>query len=181
MKPILPTSLSIALGAAAVLAMAAPAHAQLSSKSDAPIDVTADEYEIIQSTCRTTWTGDAEAVQADSRLRAKILRTFMAQTTKPGSADKQCGDLNRLEAEGAVYYVTPQQRVRGDAAVYDAASETITVTGDVVAVQGQNVMRGNRMVYNVKTGEGHVTGNARGKNAAGRPRAVLYPSKKTTP
>jgi lipopolysaccharide export system protein LptA len=77
MKPILPTSLLTA----AVLALAAPAHAQLSNKSDAPIDVTADEYEIIQSACRTTWTGDAEAVQADSRLRARVLRTFMTQTT----------------------------------------------------------------------------------------------------
>lgn len=177
MKPFLSTSLL----ATAILAIAAPAYAQLSSKSDAPIDVTADEYEIIQSACRTTWTGDAEAVQADSRLRARVLRTFMAQTTKPGSADKQCGDLNRLEAEGQVYYVTPQQRVRGDNAVYDAATETITVTGDVVVVQDQNVTRASRIVYNVKTGEAKVTGASRGKNAAGRPRAVLYPSKKTTP
>jgi lipopolysaccharide export system protein LptA len=177
MKPILPTSLL----AAAVLAIAAPAQAQLSSKSDAPIDVTADEYEIIQSACRTTWTGDAEAVQADSRLRARILRTFMTQTTKPGSAEKSCGDLSRLEAEGSVYYVTPQQRIRGDNAVYDAVNETLVVTGDVVAVQGQDVTRANRMVYNVKTGELRVTGTGKGKNAAGRPRAVIYPSKKTTP
>jgi len=177
MKPILSTSLL----AAAMLVLAAPAQAQLSNKSDAPIDVTADEYEIIQSACRTTWTGDAEAVQADSRLRARVLRTFMSQTTKPGSAEKQCGDLNRLEAEGSVYYVTPQQRVRGDNAVYDAASETITITGDVIAVQDQNVTRASRIVYNVKTGEARVTGTAKGRNAAGRPRAVLYPSKKTTP
>ncbi len=41
--------------------------------------------------------------------------------------------------------------------------------------------RASRIVYNVKTGEAKVTGAAKGRNAAGRPRAVLYPSKKTTP
>jgi lipopolysaccharide export system protein LptA len=71
--------------------------------------------------------------------------------------------------------------VRGDNAVYDAASETITVTGDVVVVQDKNVTRASRIVYNVKTGEAKVTGGSRGKNATGRPRAVIYPSKKTTP
>ena len=87
-----------------------------------------------------------------------------------------CGDLQRLEAEGAVYYVTPQQRIRGDAAVYDAGSETIVMTGDVVAAQGQNVLRGSRMVVNVKTGEGRMEGSGKGRGSNNRPRGVFYPS-----
>ena len=46
---------------------------------------------------------------------------------------------------------------------YDAASTTITITGDVTAVDGQNVMRGAKMVYNTQTGEGHVEGGASAK------------------
>ena len=84
-----------------------------------------------------------------------------------------------MEASGSVYYVTPQQRVRGDAATYDAGSETVTMTGDVIAVQGENVLRGTRMVFNTKTGEGRMVGNATGRNAQGRPRGVFYPSKKS--
>jgi lipopolysaccharide export system protein LptA len=169
--------------AAALLAIAAPASAQLAKGQDGPIDITADEFEVVQSSCRSTWTGNAEALQGDARLRASTLRAFMQPKAsgKPGSTENSCGDLLRLEAEGSVYYVTPQQRVRGDAAVYDATTETIVMTGDVVAVQDQNVLRGARMVFNSKTGEGKMTGSSRGKNAAGRPRAVLYPSKKTTP
>jgi len=48
------------------------------------------------------------------------------------------------------------------------------MTGDVVAVQGQNVLRGNRMVFNTQTGEGHMVGTGGGA----RPRGVFYPAKK---
>jgi lipopolysaccharide export system protein LptA len=87
-----------------------------------------------------------------------------------------CGALKRIEAHGSVYYVSPQQRVHGDDAVYDAASDTITVTGQVVAVQGQNVITGTRMVINNQTGEGHMEGEAKGRNQPGRVRSVIYPN-----
>jgi hypothetical protein len=45
----------------------------------------------------------------------------------------------------------------------------------VVAVRGQNVLRGDRMVLNNRTGEGHMEGNAVGRNKADRPRGVFYP------
>lgn len=169
------------LACAAVLAAAAPAAAQLSRSSDGPIDVTADELEVQQSNCVSIWRGNAEALQGDSRLRANVMRMFMAKgASKPGAAGG-CGELTRLEAEGGVYYVTPQQRVRGDNGVYDATNETVVLTGDVVAVQGQNVLRGSRMVFNTRTGEGKMEGSARGRNQTARPRGVFYPSKKSNP
>jgi Uncharacterized protein conserved in bacteria len=173
--------LSIALLAA--LALSAPAAAQLAQNTDAPIDMTADELEVAQSACTSTWRGNAEALQGNARLRANVIRTFFDSkpASKPGAAGGGCGDLRRLEAEGGVYYVTPQQRVRGDNAVYDARTETIVLTGDVVAVQGQNVLRGSRMVFNVNTGEGKMEGSAKGRNQAARPRGVFYPSKKSNP
>ena len=52
-------------------------------------------------------------------------------------------------------------------------ADTVIMTGDVVAVQGENVLRGERMVYNTKTGQGQMQGGAKGgKN---RPRGVFYP------
>jgi lipopolysaccharide export system protein LptA len=165
---------------AAALFAAAPAWAQLARNSDAPVDITADELEVAQSACSSVWRGNAEALQADSRLRANVLKAFF-QTRGGRSGTSACGDLVRMEAEGAVYYVTPQQRVRSDAAVYDAVADTLVMTGDVVAVQGQNVLRGTRMVIDLKTNHGRMTGGATGRNQASRPRGVFYPSKKTEP
>jgi lipopolysaccharide export system protein LptA len=171
---------SIALAAAL---LAGPvAHAQgLGPNSDGPVDITADELEVQNKACVSVWRGRAEALQGQARLRANVLRAFFA--TKGGggaSGTGACGDLLRMEAEGQVYYVTAKdERVRGDAATYDANAETVTMTGDVIAVQGQNVLRGSRMVFNTRTGEGRMVGGATGRNAGNRPRGVFYPAKKT--
>jgi lipopolysaccharide export system protein LptA len=158
------------------LATAAPALAQLASRSDAPVDITADELEVVNGQCQAIWKGKAEALQDTTRLRADVLKIFnKAGTPKPGAAaGSNCGDMERMEATGSVYYVTPQQKVRSDAAVYEAASTTITMTGNVVAVQGSNVLTGDRMVFNTQTGAGQMQGGT-GKGGKVRPRGVFYP------
>jgi lipopolysaccharide export system protein LptA len=170
-----------ALLALAAAAPAAAQSAQPAQSSNLPIDITADELEVQNSQCISIWRGSAEALQDKSRLRADVLTAHFqpkgaAQPAAGSSAN--CGDLVSLEAKGAVYYVRgPDQRVRGDAAFYDATKDTITMTGDVIAVQGQNVLRGTRMVINNKTGEGQMQGQNTGRNKAGRVRGVFYPSK----
>ena len=170
----------LSLSAALVGALlAGPAAAQLAANSNAPVDITADELETTNSACTSIWRGHAEALQADTRLRADTLTAEFA--LKPGGKTGACGDLQRMRAEGSVYYVTPQQKVHGDVAVYEAASNTLTVTGDVVATQGMNVLRGSRMVFNTETGQGRMEGGATGRNKANRPRAVFYPKQSNTP
>jgi lipopolysaccharide export system protein LptA len=170
----------MALGSALLAAaLAGPAAAQLASGSNAPVDITADELETSNGACTSTWRGHAEALQATSRLRADVLTTDFAP--KGSGQAGACGDLVRLHAEGSVYYVTPAQKVHGDAAVYEAASDTLTVTGDVVATQGPNVLRGSRMVFNTRTGQGRMEGGASGRNKANRPRGVFFPKKSDAP
>ena len=168
--------------AAAALLAAQPAAAQLAANSNAPVDITADELEVVQGQCASFWKGSAEALQDTSRLRADVLRAFFVPKPKgtapapagAAASSSACGDLLRMEAEGSVYYVTPDQRVRSNKAVYEANTDTITMTGDVVAVQGQNVLRGDKMVFNTKSGQGQVMGGG-GKGGKSRPRGVFYP------
>ena len=164
---------------AATALLAGPSLAQIATHSKAPVDVVADTVETSNSGCTATYTGSAEALQDNARLRADVLRLFLkpgGKPAKPGTTSSGCGDMERMEAEGSVYYVTPDQRVRANKAVYEAGSTTITMTGDVVAVRGQNVMRGDKMVFNTDTGAGQVTGTAKGRGAKDRPRGVFYPS-----
>ncbi|HEY0648462.1 LptA/OstA family protein [Phenylobacterium sp.] len=169
--------------AAVLAAGAGPTHAQgLGPNSKGPIDITADELEVQNKVCISTWKGKAEALQGEARLRADLIRAHFETKAGSGGATGtgSCGDLIKMDAEGNVYYVTSKnQRVRGDVGVYDAQNETVTLTGDVVAVQDQNVLRGTRMVFNTKTGEGRMVGSATGPNAKSRPRGVFYPSKKS--
>ena len=179
MKSLLPTAV-LAIGLLAGPLSLGAAHAQqLGPNAKGPVDIAADELEVQNKACTSTWSGKAEALQGEARLRAdKIKATFEPKAGASGATGTgACGDLIRMEAHGSVFYVTAKdQRVRGDDAVYEAGSDTVTMTGDVVAVQGQNVLRGSRMVFNTQTGEGHMVGGG-----GARPRGVFYPSKKEKP
>ena len=163
---------------ALAMGLAGPAAAQLARNSDAPVDITADSLEVVNAQCLSIWSGSAEALQDRTRLRADVLKTFNQKG--PAKADGQsapCGALERIEAIGNVFYVTPQQRVRGNNAIYDVTSERIVITGDVVAVSGQNVIRGDRLTVNVASGNAQMESGAKGPGKA-RPRAVIYPNQR---
>lgn len=151
------------------------------NNSSAPVDISADEQEVINSQCKTIFRGSVEVLQDQARMRAATMTVYNRRPT-PGKAPpapsqsgaNACGDVDRVEADGNVFYVTPEQTVRGDHAVYDYASDTIVVTGDVVAIKGQDVARGDRMTIKTKTNDVKMESNATGRGKT-RVRAVLYP------
>ncbi len=103
--------------------------------------------------------GRAELTQGDNRIRADRVEGTISN-----------GDLSRVEASGNVYFVTPEQTIRGDRAVYTPATDTIVLTGDVILTQGQNVMTGGRLTYNTRTEAAQMDG-------AGRVQGVFYPER----
>jgi len=156
------------LGAAAVQAQIAP--------GGGPIDITADGLTVDEASRTQTWSGKVEALQGQNRLRADRLVVFHGRSSgaaRTGPAPTAMGDIEKLEARGNVYFVSPTQVVRGDIAVYTQSSDTLVVTGDVVLTQGQNVLKGTRLV--VQVGAGRATMD---EGAGSRVRGVFYPEKK---
>ncbi|HLZ76655.1 LptA/OstA family protein [Phenylobacterium sp.] len=182
-----PAAALVAALAAHGAAAQAPA-AQPAKAAKAPVDIRSDSAESRSSDCTAIWSGSAEALQDTSRLRADVMIThqeiLQKQKAPAGAASgpgNACGDTVSLEAKGNVYYAAADgRRVHGDNAFYDYGTTTITITGDVTAVDGQNVMRGTKMVYNTQTGEGHMEGSGKGSAAKNRPRGVFYPKDAAT-
>jgi lipopolysaccharide export system protein LptA len=160
----------------ALVALALPglAAAQIAPAGHGPVDVTADQLEVEQGQCLANWSGNAEALQDTSRLRADSLKIYNRQIAGQGSNGQSCGQLDRMEADGQVYYVTPAQVVKADHAVYTAADTTIVMTGDVVAAQGsKGVIAGSRLVINTNTGVATMSTDVTGRGAKGRVRGVF--------
>ena len=84
-------------------------------------------------------------------------------------------DLSRVEATGNVYFVPPDQSMRGDRAVYTLGNAEVVVTGDVILTQGKNVLTGSRLVYNINTETARMDGAPRGA-AGSRVQGVFYPN-----
>jgi lipopolysaccharide export system protein LptA len=155
------TKTSLLTAAAIALALAAaPGGSDAQSRgssANAPIAYGANTLEY-GAGGTLTLSGQVELVQGQNRFRA----------------DRMSGlNLNsdsRIEASGNVYFVTPTQTIRGDRAIYNTADATIVVTGDVILTQGENVMTGSRLTYNVRTESARVDGGE-----SGRVRGVFYP------
>ena len=165
--------------ATAVVLLLVPAagRTQVETKSKAPIDVTANEAEVIQSKCLAIWRGAAEAVQGQARLRADTITVYSTPKGVGANGQPACGGADRIVADGNVYYVTPQQNARGDHAVYSQADDQIVITGDVIVVQGNDVARGDRLTLKVSTRDAKMESNVTGPGKTGRVRGVFYPNK----
>ncbi len=168
--------LAIAFPAAAFLALAgAPAFAQI-GQSDAPIEITAQQTEYFQNEGRGIYTGNVVATQGDSRITSDKLTFMCSKPANPRDAETSCDELEVLVAEGNVFYIAPDVRIRGSKAEYDFPSDTITITGDVILSRGEDgVVRGTRVIYSI--GEGRTVITA-GEN---RVITVFNTAKKQTP
>lgn len=121
-----------------------------SFQGNQPIMWGADQ--VARTTTSLSLRGRAELTQGDNRIRADRVEGAISD-----------GTLSRVEATGNVYFVTPEQTIRGDRAVYTPADDTIVLTGDVILTQGDNVMTGGRLVYNTRTEAAQMEGGAGGR------------------
>jgi lipopolysaccharide export system protein LptA len=102
---------------------------------------------------------------------------------KPGGAQPSGVGLNgdngtqisKIEARGDVVITSDQdQTTTSDWALYDVPAQLVTVGGDVVLVQGKNVLKGDRLVIDLKTGESRFE-NPGDTGTPGRIRALFMP------
>lgn len=163
----------------AACAIGGSAMAQIAG-GGGPIDVTADQLEMIDAQKMAIWKGNVDASQGANRLLADQLNIyFSGQASGPqaaggGGLGKSWGDVQRMVADGKVFFMSPTQTARGQHAVYEVVPDTITITGDVAVVQGENVVRGDTLVIHVKTGNASFVSNDKGRNKPERVRAVIY-------
>jgi lipopolysaccharide export system protein LptA len=173
-----PSRLFTRLGLAALGGVAlALGGAQAQTRSDAPVEITADEFVGLNQQGLAIYRGSVEAVQADARLRCSELRVQFSRRGGGGGEGQVVGgggDAERYICEGPVWYVTPREVARGNHGEYVTATDTITLTGDVVLRQGPNVAQGDTLTINTRTNDSRLSSNTPG-SGPNRVRSVLYP------
>ena len=159
------------LTAVALLMTAIPlsAHAQFARNNSAPIDATADD--IVNSGGTTILTGQVDVRQGDTRILADRMKIFGGVAAAGGSAAET--DISRIEATGNFYYITPEQEVRGNNGIYVQSTDTFTVRGDVILLQGENVVTGDTLIYNLTTEEARVVGSCKGRRCGSKGRVKI--------
>ncbi|MDG1416741.1 MAG: LptA/OstA family protein [Maricaulis sp.] len=154
----------IAVAAVMALILGNSALAQIGD-STLPLDVGADHMENWDSERRTTLIGNVDIVQGDRRLMADHVELHHGLSETGGR-----GDIERIVATGNVRYYSPLQNARGDTGVYRIEDDTITLRGDVVIRQCENVITTNFFSTHLTNGDSTFGQEGNGQ----RVRAVLY-------
>ena len=123
-----------------------------------------------------------QVVQGDTTMKCRSLVVFYGQEVGLGEPTAQAANatvksplggprgaqnIRRIEARGAVTVITKDQSASGDLGIYDLKTKTITLSGNVVVSQGQNVIHGERVVVDTETGNARVESGATGASAGG--------------
>ena len=124
----------------------------------APIEITSDALEVRQAENLAVFSGEVVAGQGTLRLTAdRVEVTYDAET----GDESETGAIQNLMATGNVFISNGAETAQGSEARYDVDSGMITMSGDVVLTQGQNVISGQRLTINLNEGQGRVEGRVK--------------------
>jgi lipopolysaccharide export system protein LptA len=116
-----------------------------SHNSNAPINVSSDNFVGDLASKIGTYIGNVIVIQGDMRMRAERVKVNVAQ-----------GKPTRIEATGKVVVNAPSGTATGDNGIYELGPRTITMTGHVVLTKEKDVMRGTKLVMDLNTNLAHL-------------------------
>ena len=159
------------LGALLVCAaLSAPAYAQISSEGG-PIYINSDRTESLERERKVLLVGNVDIQQGTARLRADTVTLVFAgkETGSAGGIGGSFGQIQSMQADGNVFYVTPELKAKGDKGVYLASTDTITMTGHVALMRGRDVAEGETLKLEIGNRRTTLDGGA------GRTRMMIDP------
>ncbi|MGH6865261.1 MAG: LptA/OstA family protein [Methyloceanibacter sp.] len=137
--------------------------------------LTGGEAKPVANTTRTQSTETTAATPAATGVAPAPPQGAAPAAANAAAKGKPETQINKIEARGNVVITSEDdQTTTSDWALYDVPAQLVTVGGNVVLTQGDNVLKGDRLIIDLKTGESRFenTGNA---TAGGRIRALFMP------
>ncbi len=145
------------------------------SGSKEPVNIEADKLDYLNKEQQLIYTGNVVVVQGDSTLKASVLRIDLQKSDPgaggatapavPAAADLpptagvtpgQGSSVRHMEADGPVTLISKDQVGTGNHATYDKAENRVYLNGSVTLSQGTNVTQGDRLVYDMTSGQAQV-------------------------
>jgi lipopolysaccharide export system protein LptA len=183
-------ALSAALSAGQAFAQPAPAGPTnalqgFSQNRGQPINIESNSLELRDKEKIATFSDNVRVTQGDTTIECKVLVVYYADETPPAAGKKSAKpstpmmgpsgqqQIRRLEAKGGVIVTQKDQTATGDSAVFEMKTNTVTLLGNVVVMQGQNVLRGDKLWVDLNTNVSRVES---GKSGQSRVQGLFQPS-----
>lgn len=170
-----------------------------SRNKNEPVKIESNKLEVRDKEKLAIFTGNVFVQQGDTTMRSPELRVYYEADTKPnkGAAKKTATPvaatqtaggkvattekdvsqkIKKIEAIGGVIVTSKDQKATGDRADFMMKENVVILTGNVVVSQGQNVMRGDKLVVELNSSRAHMEAGTAGK--PGRVQGLFMPSDK---
>jgi lipopolysaccharide export system protein LptA len=121
-----------------------------------PVEVEANEMEIIDVDKQAIFRGKVDAVRDGERIRSDIMTVFYADVKQADGTSKS--QVSKLDATGNVTITTRKQTITGEWAKMDVLANTLVVGGHVKLVEGKTTLQGERLNVDLTTDRTLMTG-----------------------
>jgi lipopolysaccharide export system protein LptA len=166
-----------------------------SSDSDEPINIESDVLEVYDGKKLAIFKGKVKAVQGKTTINSDELDVHYEggssvtgqaegaasaaqpaqEAGKSGGGQSSDTQVTKIMARGDVHIITePDQEATSEWALFDVAAQTVTIGGNVVLSQGDNVIKGDRLIIDLATGQSRFEHTATSENQP-RIRGVFMP------
>lgn len=174
------TRLAIAGAIFTALMLAAPAQARMAgggilpgATAKDPLNIDAGKLDYFDKEQKLVYSGSVVVTNGPATLKASRITIYLeGKGVGPDAGPATNDRVKHIDADGPVTLVSKGGIGAGDRASYDKADNKVYLTGNVTLTQGDNVIKGERLVYDVATGQATVQG---GGAQGGRVRSVFTP------
>jgi lipopolysaccharide export system protein LptA len=189
------------LAAPAGAATSASASFLPGANSKEPVSIEADKLVYFDKEQRAVYSGNVVVIQGDTKMTCSMMTIFMEKGPAPGDAPTPAAvkidaskpdpakpdpakpdaapgasssHVRHLDATGPVTVISKTQVATGDHASYDKAQNKVWLIGNVTLSDGGNVTKGDKLTYDLTTGQATVD-----TGAAGRVKGLFIPGSST--
>ena len=169
------------------------------ANSKEPVSIEADKLVYFDKEQRAVYTGNVVVIQGDTKMTCSMMTIFMEKGPAPGDAPTPAADtakadaakpdpaktdpaktdaapsassshVKHLDAAGPVTVISKTQVATGDRGSYDKAQNKVWLIGNVTLSDGGNVTKGDKLTYDLTTGQATVD-----TGSAGRVKGLFIP------
>lgn len=165
------------------------------TNSKEPISIDADKLVYYDKERKAIYSGSVVVIQGDTKMTCTVMTVFLdrspaqgqsqaapaqgqSQAAAPAQGPNQAKDgqsapasdsgVKHLDATGPVTVISKTQVATGDSASYDKAEDKVWLIGHVTLSDGQNVTKGDKLTYDLKTGQATIDPGAKSGRVHGQ-------------
>jgi lipopolysaccharide export system protein LptA len=139
------------------------------TNSKEPISIDADKLVYYDKERKAIYTGNVVVIQGDTKMTCTAMTVFLDRAPAQGAKQPTDGQsspsadsgVKHLEATGPVTVISKTQVATGDSGSYDKVEDKVWLIGHVTLSDGQNVTKGDKLTYDLKSGQATVDTSAK--------------------